>query len=144
MRYTFNKPIIADGDIIGYEMLSEDNSIKKVRISDIATLISKGLVKAKIAIDDDGKKHIYFSDELINMDDKSEKITVEGRIIHGGTLIGYICKNTSGKTIRVKPDKLWEYTFDGKVTNMEAHIINNKRAIFGKGISIKDLKVVDT
>ncbi len=144
MQYSFKKPIFSTNDIIGYELIDINGSIKRVKLPDVHKLIEKGLLDGKIAIDEKGERHIVFSGETPKYSvDSQLKLTIEARIVQNNSLSGYRCIDNMGRKLKIKPDKLWECAVYGNVTNAEAKIINNKKVIIGKEKGLKELPILE-
>lgn len=143
MKYTITKPIILNGEIIGYEVINNENIVKHIKIEDIFKLIERGLTECKLVTDDKGNKHIVFPENNTEAAVDLEQYTIECRIKTNGEISGYKCRDTHGNSIRIKPAKLWELAAMNKVTNASATIVNNTITLEGKGESLVSLAVLE-
>lgn len=141
MVYQLVRPMVTDGDIIGYEIKDTNGQIRKVKASDVIILAEKKMIDASIAVDSNGIKHIN-PEHKLNILEDAEIYTIEARFIKDGKLTGYKCKTISGNSVKMTPVKLWEFAAANQVTNAEAKIINDRLAVFGAGIKLGDLPVI--
>lgn len=135
------KPMLAAGEIIGYEILDSANQVRKVKKLDIISLAEKGLIDAKVAIDSQGVKHISPNHKLDNTED-AEIYTVEARLMKDGKLVGYRCKTSTGALVKMTPVKLWEFAAVNQVTNVEAKIYNDKLTLLGTVTKLNNIPIV--
>lgn len=143
MKYIFKQAIFINGEIVGYELIDESGQIKRAKLTDIFQLIERDMLDGEVVTDDQGNKHIIFKDIPLQKKDDIVLI-VECRFIKNGQIDSYRCTDNSQRKLKIKPDRLWEYASSGNVTNIEAKMINNKRVLVGKGVSMKTLPTIDT
>ena len=135
MQYQLMKPMLAAGEIIGYEILDSANQVRKVKKLDIISLAEKGLIDAKVV------KHISPNHKLDNTED-AEIYTVEARLMKDGKLVGYRCKTSTGALVKMTPVKLWEFAAVNQVTNVEAKIYNDKLTLLGTVTKLNNIPIV--
>jgi hypothetical protein len=139
MKYTVGNPILSGGEITGYEVIDANGNINRLRTEDVVKLINRGLTDSKVVTDDSGKEHITFKYSKVK---ESDRYTAEFRIVQDGKLVGYKCKNSLGDYKKISPQKVWELAALGCIDNIEAKVVDGKKAIFGKGTDLSDLGVV--
>ena len=144
MKYTAKEAIFSGKDIIGYELINENNQVKRAKLSDVIQLVENGFIDgAIIARDSSGIKHVSFKEMPTNHNSEL-KLTVINRVIKESKLDYYICSDESGRKLKVSPDRLWEYASLNMVSNIDSKMINNQRVLIGKGINMLDIEVKNT
>ena len=145
MKYTIKNVIISGGELIGYELLDENNQLKRVKTDIAVQAVLKGMIDASIATDENGVDHLTLDNaDITEIAKENTNYTVTSRIISRNKLVGYMCTVDSGKEIKVEPARLWEYAAMGCVTNVEAKIINDKLTLIGKEQSLSELPIIKT
>lgn len=145
MKYSLSSPILSNGDIIGYKLIDQSGEVKRARLENIKQLVDKGMItNAEVVTDDNGNIHVVLTDSLADDPEKSERYTVEYRIIQGDKVKSYRCRDNEGNVRNFTLDKIWELAADGCVNNIEAKVINSKRALVGQGIKITDIKTINS
>lgn len=123
---------------------TDTHETKSITVEDAYKLIDKQLIKNAKAVEVDYTKVLCIDnyDELLNQK-SSGSMTVTARIKNkDGKCVGYKVKGLNGKNYTLSPNKVWELTAQGKVTNMKCEIYNGTKIIRGKDIEIADLPVI--
>lgn len=141
LEYTITKEIITDGEIVGYEVIDKSGRVRRAKLEDIIKLADKKMIDCQVFEDAQGIKHILYN-KPENYISNEESYTIECRIIQGGKLTGYKCKNKSGDIKRLSPAKVWELAAIGCIENAEAKVVNNQPTIVGKGQSLSEISVL--
>lgn len=145
VKYTIKKPIITDGEIVGYEVIDNNGNTKRAKLEDVFQLIEKGLTNCEIVLDDKNEKHILFKEDRPDISFKSDEeihYTIECRLIQNGSLVGYKCKDSTGTSKRINPSRVWELAACNNITNARAKIVNNQITLEGKNTRLADLAVL--
>lgn len=136
MKYKILNPVIGKDGITGYNLIDSSGKITKIRTQDLIGLIGRCLVSGEI-VELDGEKHIVYLDSFKFSDiPENTSYTVVSRILQEDTLIAYDCRSDTGEIKRLKPIRVWELAMKGKISNLTAHVINDRPVLKGKAESM--------
>lgn len=140
--YRLTGKYIKNNEIVALQITGINGESKLLKITDIYKLIEKGYIFGCKLIKNKDYYHILSRDvkiaelpEITN----DRVIRITARIFKDGLLTGYNCVDSTGKSLNIPKDTVWNMAKNKSVLNATAFISNNKKILRGNGEYLRNL-----